>query len=90
MKPTATPPYSSRASRRSAWRDRAVWRRTLLIGLPVGLLQAAINQGDHWLHHRVDGAVLLKTLLCPLVSCAIAFVSAIAAHHTKEFDPTSS
>jgi hypothetical protein len=83
-------PSARRQRYLAACRDPHVWRRTLLIGLPVGFLQAAINQGDHWLHHRVDGAVVLKTLLCPMVSCSIAFVSAVAAHNTKELDPTSS
>ena len=68
---------------RAALRDRLVWRRTLMLGLPVGLVQAALNQGDHWWQHHVDGAVILKTILSPLLSCAIAFVSAVAAAGPK-------
>jgi hypothetical protein len=83
-------PTTRRQQYFAACRDPQVWRRTLLLGLPVGFLQAALNQGDHWLQHRVDGVVILKTILCPFLSCAIALVSALATHRTKELDPTSS
>ncbi len=52
----------------------------------VGLVQVALNQGDHWLRHEVDAAVILKTILSPLLSFAIAFASAAATHvenHTR-------
>jgi hypothetical protein len=61
-----------------AGRDPRVWRRTLVLGLPVGLLQAALNQGDHWWRHEVGPVVVAKTILSPLLSCTIAFVSAAA------------
>jgi hypothetical protein len=61
-----------------ASRDPRVWRRTLALGLPVGLLQATLNQGDHWWRHEVGPVVVVKTILSPLLSCAIAFVSAAA------------
>ena len=73
----------------AACRDPRVWRRTLLLGLPVGFLQAGLNQGDHWLQHHVDGAVIVKTILCPVLSCAIAFVSAIAAQNSKHLESAS-
>jgi len=72
-----------------AARDPRVWRRTLLLGLPVGLLQAALNQGDHWWQHRIDGVVVAKTILCPLLSCSIAFASAIATHAAPKPEPSS-
>ncbi len=59
-------------------RDPLVWRRTLLLGLPVGLLQATLNQGDFWLRHQVDAVVVAKSILSPLLSCSIAFASAAA------------
>lgn len=74
--------------------DLQVWRRTLLLGLPVGLLQAALNQGDRWWHHEVDTLVIAKSILSPLLSCSIAFGSAVATHATqtrrKEIHPVSS
>ena len=68
-------------------RDRRVWRPTLFLGLPVGLLQAALNQGDHWWHHQVDTTVLTKSILSPLLSCTIAFVSAVATRGTRTSHP---
>lgn len=67
----------------TAIRDPLVWRRTLLLGLPVGVLQAALNQGDHWWQHQIDAAVIAKTILSPLLSCTIAFLSAVATQTAK-------
>jgi hypothetical protein len=74
----------------AACRDPVVWRRTLMLGLPVGLLQAALNQGDNWWRHAVDAAVVAKTILSPLLSCSIAFLSAVATQAAKNSHPTSS
>lgn len=63
-----------------AFRQRAVWRRAAKLGLFAGLIQVAINQGDHWLRHEVDAVVVLKTLLSPLLSFSIAFASAAGTH----------
>jgi hypothetical protein len=63
-----------------ALRERAVWARALKLGLVVGLIQVSLNQGDHWLRHEVNAAVVIKTILSPLVSFSIAFVSAAATH----------
>lgn len=56
----------------------AAWRRALAVGLPVGLVQAALNQGDHWVRHAVDWTVVAKTVLTPLVSILVAWISAAA------------
>lgn len=63
-----------------ALRTHAVWARAARLGLVVGLLQASLNQGDHWIHHRVDGLVVLKTIISPLLSFGIALASAAATH----------
>lgn len=68
-------------------RDFRVWRRALCIGLPVGLLQAGLNQGDHWYNQHVDGVVLFKTVLSPLLSFTVAFLS--AALSASSSDTTS-
>jgi hypothetical protein len=73
-------PAASRTTYFAALRQPPVWRRALKLGLTVGVLQAVLNQGDHWFNHRVDGVVVLKTLLCPLLSFTIAFVSAASTH----------
>jgi hypothetical protein len=54
----------------------AVWRRAIIVGLPVGVLQAAINQGDVWLRHEQTVATVIKTLISPPVTRAVAFGSA--------------
>lgn len=69
--------------RSSPFTDRVVWGRALCIGLPVGLLQVCINQGDAWLAGAISSAVVLKSILSPLVSCAIAFVSAAGARRSS-------
>lgn len=68
----------SLAHYRSALRDRGVWRRAAKLGLIVGFIQVSLNQGDHWLRHEVNAAVVIKTILSPVVSFGIAFVSAAA------------
>lgn len=69
------------SSTRSFWeacRQPAVWRRAARLGLVVGLAQVALNQGDHWLRHEITPTLILKTILSPLLSFAIAFASAVA------------
>ena len=63
-----------------ALRERAVWLRAAKLGLVVGFIQVSLNQGDHWLRHEVDAAVVIKSILSPLLSFAIAFSSAVATH----------
>lgn len=72
-----------------ACRDPHVWRRALLLGLPVGVAQATLNQGDHWWNHHVDAVVVAKTILSPLLSCAIAFVSAVTTQVSRSVETTS-
>jgi hypothetical protein len=59
------------ARKRALWaqalRQRSVWQRACKLGLTAGLLQAAINQGDHWLGGQVDTTVLLKTMVSPVI-----------------------
>jgi hypothetical protein len=57
-----------------------VWRRAAPIGLSVGLFQAALNQGDHWLHNEVTTGVVIKTILSPLITLSVALLSAAITH----------
>lgn len=70
--------------RRSPWiealRQPVVWRRATMLGLPLGLLQVAINQGDSWWRHAVDGVVIVKTIMSPLVTISVALVSTASAY----------
>jgi hypothetical protein len=67
-----------------AWRNAAVnadvWRRTLKLGLGVGLLQVAVNQGDAWLRHAADTPVVVKSILSPMISMGIAWLSAASMY----------
>jgi hypothetical protein len=61
-----------------ACRQPAVWLRAAKLGLVVGLIQVSLNQGDHWLRGEVSSALIIKTILSPLLSFGIAFASAAA------------
>ena len=63
-----------------ACRSPAVWVRAAKLGLVVGFIQVSLNQGDHWLRGEVTSAVVLKSILSPLLSFGIAFASAAATH----------
>jgi hypothetical protein len=63
---------------------RDAWRRALLVGVPVGLLQAAIHQGNAWARGAVDAPVVLKTLMSPLLSFALVWAGAALARGKKE------
>ncbi|MBI5761616.1 MAG: hypothetical protein HZA46_24155 [Planctomycetales bacterium] len=60
-------------------RQAALWRRCLMIGGFVGLLQVAVNQGDVWLLGTVDGVVVFKTIASPLITITVAVISAVWA-----------
>ena len=66
---------------RHTLRDRRVWRRAARLGLTVGLLQVALNQGDHWLKLNITTPLILKSLLSPLLTFSVALGSAALAHH---------
>jgi hypothetical protein len=80
-------PKSPRRRQRSLWVEAllqpTVWRRASLLGLPVGLLQAAINQGDFWWGHAVNGVVIAKTIISPLITMSVALVSAASTYVEK-------
>jgi hypothetical protein len=67
-------------SRRELWRQAlrqsSVWRRALKLGLTTGLLQAAVNQGDVWLHHAQTAETVVKTILSPLIGFTLVLVAA--------------
>lgn len=61
---------------KQALSQRGVWRRSLAIGLTVGLIQILVNQGDHWWRLQVDAVLVLKTLTTPLIAISVALFSA--------------
>lgn len=68
-------------SRRELWllalRQSSVWRRALKFGLTTGLLQAAVNQGDVWLHHAQTIETILKTIASPFIGVTIVLIAAV-------------
>ncbi|MEK6257511.1 MAG: hypothetical protein AABP62_02730 [Planctomycetota bacterium] len=67
---------TTRAWWRQALSQRGVWQRSLVIGLPVGVVQILVNQGDHWWRLDVDAVIVLKTLMTPLIATSVALLSA--------------
>lgn len=61
-------------------------RRALLFGTPVGIVQAAIHQGSAWIHGPVDGSVVLKSLMSPLLSFTLVWVGGALAARNRETD----
>ena len=73
MSPSAPNP---RALWAQALRQRSVWLRAVRLGLSVGCLQAVVNQGDHWFSGAVDRAVVIKSIVSPLIGFTLVLVSA--------------
>ena len=69
--------YSSAET--TAVQRQPVWGRVLLVGVSVGALQVAVNQGDYWLRGAVDATVVIKTVLSPLITLTVAVLSAVCA-----------
>ena len=65
-----------RELRAQALRQRSVWLRAVKLGLTVGFLQAAINQGDHWVRGEIDSVVILKSIVSPLIGFTLVLFSA--------------
>ena len=63
---------------RQALSQRSVLWRAVKLGFTTGLLQAAVNQGDHWLTNNVDSTVVLKTVISPLIGFTLVLISAAA------------
>jgi hypothetical protein len=80
-------------NRRELWRDAlrqsSVWRRALKLGLTTGLLQAAVNQGDVWLHHAQTAETVMKTILSPLIGFSLVLVAAAETWVQKTLEQNS-
>jgi len=58
-----------------ALRERAVWRRTAKLGFAVGLVQVALNQGDHYLRGEVTRSVILKSVSSLLFAILVVLLA---------------
>jgi len=78
------------SNRRELWqqalRQRSVWLRALKLGFTTGLLQVIVNQGDRVWAHTVDGGVIAKFVISPLIGFTLVLVSAAQTwvHRTLE------
>ncbi|MBI5774050.1 MAG: hypothetical protein HZA89_09950 [Verrucomicrobia bacterium] len=84
------PPRRQRSLWGAALRQPSVWRRAFSLGLTVGLLQAAVNQGDRWWNHSVDNVVLLKSIASPLIGFTLVLVSAAGTWVQNTLEQTNS
>ncbi len=84
MAQAKTDGHDKRRLWREALSDSSVWSRACKLGLSVGLIQVAINQGDFWLNHRVSLMVIIKSVLTPLVTLSVALISAAATYVEKQ------
>ena len=71
---------ASRRRLRESCLSAIVWRRAALLGVPVGVMQATLNQGDHWLAGVFTTGVIAKSILSPCLSFSIAYVSALLTY----------
>jgi hypothetical protein len=80
--PFDEPSYDAPAA---SWRHSLlaapVWKRAACYGLPAGLLQAALNQGDFWATGAVTAVVAVKSVLSPLIGFGVAYVAAVTTHY---------
>jgi len=67
-----------------AMRQRSVWMRAAKVGLPIGCLQAVIDQGDVWLSHQATVGTLAKTIISPLVTLSVALIAAAGTWVEKQ------
>jgi len=78
------------ANKRTLWiqalRERRVWLRAMKFGFTAGLLQAAVNQGDFWLRGAVGPAVVLKTIVSPLIGFALVLFTSAATWVQKSVE----
>ncbi len=61
----------------SSW---PVWRRSLIIGLVVGFIQIAVNQGDLWVRLQISSTLILKTMVTPMIAISVALFSSAGAY----------
>ncbi|MFM2294018.1 MAG: hypothetical protein RLZZ350_431 [Verrucomicrobiota bacterium] len=84
---------NANSDKRELWllalRQRSVWLRAVKFGLTAGLLQAAVNQGDHWLHRDFPVVVVVKTIVSPLIGFALVLFTSAATWVQKSLEQKS-
>ena len=70
-------------------RERAVWRRTAKLGLAVGFVQVALNQGDHWLRGEVNRLLIIKSVSSVLFAALVVLVASVTTRAESLRPPSS-
>ncbi|MBC8096961.1 MAG: hypothetical protein H7Y43_14230 [Akkermansiaceae bacterium] len=81
---------ATNARKRDLWllalRQPSIWARAFKFGFTAGLLQAAVNQGDLWLRHAVGPAVIIKTIVSPLIGLTLVLLTSAATWVQKSVE----
>lgn len=87
------PSPGANAKRRTLWglalRQRSVWARAFKFGFTTGLLQAIVNQGNHWLNHAITTEVVIKTIVSPLIGFTLVLLTSAATWVQKSLEQTN-
>lgn len=70
-------------------REPAVWRRTAKLGLAVGFVQVALNQGDHWLHGEVTRRLIIKSISSILFAAFVVLLASVSTRAESPRPPSS-
>jgi hypothetical protein len=77
-------------TKRTLWllalRERSVWARAVKFGFTAGLLQALVNQGDHWWRQEVGAGVVVKTMVSPLIGLTLGLFTSAATWVQKTLE----
>jgi hypothetical protein len=74
---------------REAFRQGSVWLRAVKFGFTTGLLQAVVNQGNHWLQHAITTEVVVKTIVSPLIGFSLVLLTSCATWVQKSLEEKS-
>lgn len=76
--------------RRALWREAlqqsSVWQRAVKFGFTTGLLQAVVNQGNHWLQGAITSEVVVKTVVSPLIGLTLVLLTSAATWVQKTIE----
>lgn len=78
-----------RALWKQALRERSVWARAIKFGFTAGVLQATVNQGDHWWRHEADVGVVAKTIVSPLIGLVLVLFTSAATWVQKSLEQSN-
>ena len=73
-------PTSLRSRYLLALREPAVLRRAARLGVCVGLVQVALNQGDYWLRGEVTSVLILKSVSSLIFAILVVLFASASTH----------